>query len=65
MKLKAKTHKATKKRVKIKTGNKIKVHCAFSGHKKTCKSAKRKRRLRQGKLLNPTLVKSTRRLLQK
>ncbi|MCK4668442.1 50S ribosomal protein L35 [Candidatus Dependentiae bacterium] len=65
MKIKAKTHKGTKKRVKIKGKNKIKVNHCFSGHKKTSKTSKRKRRLRKSKMLNATLVKAARRLLHK
>ena len=60
---KIKTHKGIAKRVK-KTGNgKLKSKKGFHGHKLTKKTGKKKRHLRQAKLLNKTFQKKYKKVM--
>ncbi len=60
---KIKTHKGIAKRVKVTGNGKLKSKKGFHGHKLTSKSGKRKRHLRQKKLLNKTYQKKYKKLL--
>lgn len=60
---KLKTHKGAKKRFKITGGGKVKKHSPFTGHLFTNKTAKRKRNLRKGSLVDKTDEKRIKRLL--
>jgi large subunit ribosomal protein L35 len=59
-KVKRKTHKGAKKRMKITKSGKVKRHQAGSGHLLTKKSGKRKRNLRRPALVDSTLEKKYR-----
>jgi large subunit ribosomal protein L35 len=62
---KMKSHKGARKRFKITGSGKVKRMRAFKSHILTKKSPKRKRRLRQGKIMTvPGEVKNIKRLLQ-
>ncbi|MFH0910647.1 MAG: 50S ribosomal protein L35 [Planctomycetota bacterium] len=60
---KIKTHKGVKKRFRLTRTGKVVSACAYTGHIKATKSAKRKRRLRRGGVLSPVEAKRIRRLL--
>lgn len=59
-KVKAKTHKGAKKRLKVTKSGKIKRYQAGKGHLLSTKSAKRRRRIRRPDLVDSTLVKKYR-----
>lgn len=63
MRPKAKTHRATAKRLRITRKGKVVAHKAFKRHLLTCKSRKRKRQLRADQALSPSAVTNIRRLL--
>lgn len=60
---KLKTHKGTKKRVKITATGKIKRSCAFKNHILSKKSRERKRKLRHGDFVSLKEAKRVKRLL--
>jgi large subunit ribosomal protein L35 len=60
---KMKTHRATAKRFKKTASGNYKRSHAFHTHILTKKSSKRKRKLRKGTLLHPTLIKTMRKLM--
>lgn len=60
---KLKTHKGTKKRVRITANGKFKRSCAFKNHILTKKRRERKRKLRHGDFVSPKEVKKIKRLL--
>ena len=60
---KMKTHRATAKRVKKTASGNYKRSHAYHTHILTKKSSKRKRKLRKGTLVHPTLIKTMRKLL--
>ncbi len=61
---KIKTHKGAAKRLKVTGTGKIRRYRANSGHLFLTKTTKRKRRLRQSTLADPTNVKKLNRLIQ-
>lgn len=60
---KIKTHKGASKRFKFTAKGKIKRKRAYAGHLFISKSAKRKRRLRQPTLVDPSNAKRIKRLI--
>ncbi len=60
---KIKTHKGAAKRFKLTAKGKIRRRRAYAGHLFISKSAKRKRRLRQPALVDPSNAKRLKRLL--
>ena len=60
---KMKTHRATAKRFKKTASGNYKRSHAYHTHILTKKSSKRKRKLRKGTLVHPTLIKTMRKLL--
>ncbi len=60
---KIKTHRGAAKRFKKTATKKIKASHAFHSHLLGKKTARRKRRLRQGAVLNPADAKRVKRLL--
>jgi large subunit ribosomal protein L35 len=60
---KMKTHKGMAKRVKKTASGGYKRSHAFHSHILTKKTSKRKRKLRKGTLVHPTLFKTMRKLL--
>jgi LSU ribosomal protein L35P len=60
---KIKTHRGAAKRFKKTATKKIKAFHAFHSHLLGKKTARRKRRLRQGTVLNPADAKRVKRLL--
>lgn len=60
---KMKTHKGAAKRFKKTAKGKIRRNRAYSGHLFISKSSKRKRRLRQSTLVDPSNAKRVKRLL--
>ncbi len=60
---KAKTHKATAKRVKVTAKGKLKFSKAGSGHLLSSKTRKRKRNLRKAGILSPAEETRVKRLL--
>jgi large subunit ribosomal protein L35 len=60
---KMKSNRGAAKRFKATGSGKIKRSKAFTSHILTKKSTKRKRNLRQGNLVDPTNVKSIRKIL--
>ncbi len=50
---KLKTHRGAAKRVKRTGSGKIKRHHAYAGHNMSCKSRKRKRKLRSSTIMAP------------
>jgi large subunit ribosomal protein L35 len=60
---KMKSNRGAAKRFKATGSGKIKRSKAFTSHILTKKSTKRKRNLRQGDLVDPTNVKSIRKIL--
>lgn len=60
---KIKTHKGASKRFKLTAKGKIRRKRAYAGHLFISKSAKRKRRLRQPTLVDPSNAKRLKRLL--
>ncbi|MCL6449276.1 MAG: 50S ribosomal protein L35 [Armatimonadetes bacterium] len=60
---KIKTHRGAAKRFKKTATKKIKASHAFHSHLLGKKTARRKRRLRQGTVLNPADAKRVKRLL--
>lgn len=62
---KLKTHKGTAKRVRLTKKKKIKRGKAFAGHILTKKSAKRKRKLKQGGTVSKADERAIKRLLGK
>jgi len=62
-KVKLKTHKGAAKRFKITGSGKVMRHHSFARHILTSKSSKRKRRLGQAAVLDPTNVAQVKRML--
>ena len=60
---KMKTHKGMSKRAKKTASGSYKRSYAFHTHILTKKSSKRRRKLRKGTLIHPTLIKTMRKLL--
>jgi large subunit ribosomal protein L35 len=60
---KLKTHKGTKKRVRMTATGKAKRSCAFKSHILTKKTRARKRKLRMGAFVDSTEARKIRRLL--
>ena len=60
---KMKTHKGTRKRVKVTGQGKLKRNHAYSNHLATSKSPKRKRKLHGSTLVDPTNVPRFKRLI--
>ena len=60
---KMKTHRATAKRFKKTASGNYKRSHAFHTHILTKKTSKRRRKLRKGTLVHPTLIKTMRKLL--
>ena len=60
---KIKTHKGIAKRVKKTSKGKIKSKKAFTGHKFTSKTGKKKRHLRQDKIMDKSFQKKYKKLL--
>jgi large subunit ribosomal protein L35 len=60
---KMKTHRATAKRFKKTASGNYKRSHAYHTHILTKKTSKRKRKLRKGTLVHPTLIKTMRKLL--
>jgi len=60
---KMKTHRGAAKRLKKTATKKIKAFHAFHSHLLGWKTARRKRRLRQGTILSPAETKRVKRLL--
>ncbi len=58
-----KTHKGTKKRIRITAKGKFKRSCAFKNHIITKKRRERKRKLRHGDFVSIKEVKKIKRLL--
>ncbi len=59
-KVKAKTHKGAKKRLKVTKSGQVKRYQAGKGHLLSSKNSKRRRRLRQPDLVDSTIVKKYR-----
>lgn len=60
---KMKTNRAAAKRFKRTGSGKVRRHKAFTGHNFTCKSAKRKRKLRKAGLVAPADQTRAKRML--
>ena len=60
---KMKTHSGAKKRFRVTGRGKVRARHAFTSHKFEKKSAKRKRRLNQGTILDKAESRQVRRLL--
>ncbi len=60
---KLKTHKGTKKRVRLTGTGKVRRSCACKSHILTKKTKARKRKLRMGALVDTTEVRKIKRLL--
>ncbi|MBO5790643.1 MAG: 50S ribosomal protein L35 [Clostridia bacterium] len=62
---KIKTHKASAKRFSVTAGGKIKMNHSQHRHNLGLKTAKRKRNLRKGTTLSPSMAPAIRTLIQK
>ncbi|MBP5209808.1 MAG: 50S ribosomal protein L35 [Clostridia bacterium] len=62
---KLKTHRASAKRFDVTAGGKVKMNHAQHRHKLGLKTAKRKRNLRRGAILSPSMTPAVRTLIQK
>ncbi|MBR6545534.1 MAG: 50S ribosomal protein L35 [Clostridia bacterium] len=62
---KIKTHKASAKRFSVTGGGKVKMNHCHHRHNLGLKTAKRKRNLRKGAILSPSMSASIRTLIQK
>lgn len=58
-----KTNKSVRKRIRVTKSGKFKKMRAGKRHLLECKSSKRKKHLRRGDLVSPTMEKQIRRLL--
>ena len=62
---KIKTHSASKKRFTVTKSGKVKINHSHHRHKLGIKSAKRKRHLRSGSYLSPSMTPAVKQLIQK
>ncbi len=60
---KMKSHRASKKRMKLTSKGKVKKHSPFTSHLMSSKSAKRRRNLRKGSILAKSDTKKLRLML--